>query len=202
MSTFPNTPTCLTRITAVAAGEDEAAWKTLIETYQPAMRGFLLHHGAAEANVDDLVQEVFLKLVEILRSGTYDRRRGKFRAYLSTLLYHELIGSVRRSQARMEHRRVPIEEDSAVVPADAPEAVERAWIAECHAAAVNHVLDNTALAETSKNVFQELERSGDTCEAVAKRMGLSAAAVRQIKSRVGRMVMALERRMLGDGNGN
>ena len=98
----------------------------------------------------------------------------------------------------MEHRRVPVEEDSAVVESEALAAVEREWLAECHEAAVRHILENTALAETSKAVFRELERTGDTCEAVAKRFGLSAVSVRQIKSRILRMVRALEKRMLGD----
>ena len=58
------------------------------------MRGFLLKHGAQDSDVDDLVQNVFAKLVGILREGKYEKCRGRFRAYLSTLLYHELIGSV------------------------------------------------------------------------------------------------------------
>ena len=199
MSAFPKTPTALlTRIAADAAGEDEAVWAELVELYQPAMRGFLLKHGARDSDVDDIMQDVFVKLVGILREGRYDRSRGRFRAYLSTLLYHELIGQVRKARARMEHRCVLIEEDSAVVESDALAVVEREWVAECHDAAVRHILENTALAETSKAVFQELERTGDTCEAVAKRFDLSAASVRQIKSRVSRMVMALEKRLLGD----
>ena len=199
MSAFPKTPTALlTRIAADAAGEDEAVWTELVELYQPAMRGFLLKHGAQASDVDDLVQNVFAKLVGILREGKYDKRRGRFRAYLSTLLLHELIGNVRKAQARMEHRRVPVEEDSAVVKSEALAEVEREWLFECHEAAVRHILEHTALAETSKTVFRELERTGDTCEAVAKRLGLSAASVRQIKSRISRMVQALETRMLGD----
>ena len=199
MSAFPMTPTALlTRIAADAAGEDEAVWTELVELYQPAMRGFLLKHGAQDSNVDDLVQNVFAKLVGILREGKYDKSRGRFRAYLSTLLFHELIGSIRKARVRMEHRRVPVGEDSAVVEPEALAAVECEWLAECHEAAVRHVLENTALAETSKTVFRELERTGDTCEAVAKRLGVSAASVRQIKSRISRMVMALEKRLLGD----
>ena len=199
MSAFPKTPTALlTRIAADAAGEDEAIWAELVELYQPAMRDFLLKHGAQDSDVDDLVQNVFAKLVGVLREGKYDQSRGRFRAYLSTLLFHELIGCVRKARARMEHCRVPVEEDSAVVEPEALAAVEREWLVECHDAAVRHILEHTALAETSKTVFRELERTGDTCEAVAKRLGLSAASVRQIKSRVSRMVLALERRWLGD----
>ena len=199
MSAFPMTPTALlTRIAADAAGEDETVWMELVELYQPAMRGFLLKHGVQDSDVDDIMQNVFARLVGILREGKYDKRRGRFRAYLSTLLYHELIGSVRKAQARMEHRRVPVGEDSAVVESEALAAVEREWLTECHEAAVRHILENTALAETSKTVFRELERTGDTCEEVAKRLGVSAASVRQIKSRITRMVTALEKRMLGD----
>ena len=131
MSAFPNTPTALlTRIAADAAGEDETVWTELVELYQPAMRGFLLRHGAQASDIDDLVQNVFSKLVGILREGKYDKSRGRFRAYLSTLLFHELIGCVRKAQARKEHCRVPVEEDSAVVEPEALAAVEREWLTE------------------------------------------------------------------------
>ena len=199
MSAFPNTPTALlTKIAANASGEDEALWVELVELYQPAMRGFLLRHGVAEDEVDDIVQDVFAKLVGILREGKFDRCRGLFRSYLATLLYHELIGRIRKSRVRMVDRYGPLTEDAALVPPVAPGVVEAGWLAECHAVAVKHILERTALSESSKRVFRELEESGDTCESVAKRLGVSAASVRQVKSRISRMVQALERRMLGD----
>lgn len=205
MSCFPATPTeLLTQIAAQAAGEDEAAWRKLVDLYVPAMYRYLLGHGATEADVDDQVQNVLVKLVGILREGKYDRDRGRFRSYLSTLLVHELIRCVRRAGARGGGRHVPLDDASdeiaaaAKVEPDVYAVLEGDWRRDCRATAVQHVLENTALAETSKRVFQELERTGDSCEAVARRLSMTAASVRQIKSRVGRMVAAVERRLLGD----
>ena len=199
MSGFPNTPVeLLTRIASDASGENETVWAELISLYQPAMREFLRKRAISADEIEDIMQDVFVRLVEILENGKYDRRRGRFRAYLSTLLLHELIGHVRKGRARMEHRRVPLAEDSALVEPEARREVEKTWVAECHAAIVKHILENTALAGSSKRIFKELEESGDTCEAVAKRLGVSAASVRQVKSRISRMVRALEKRMLGD----
>ena len=43
-------------------------------------------------------------------TGSYDKKRGKFRTYLSHLLYNEMIDHYRRAQARREDLHIPIEE--------------------------------------------------------------------------------------------
>ena len=42
-------------------------------------------------------------------------------------------------------------------------------------------------------IFRELLATGDNCAEVARRMNLPAATVRQVKSRVSRMIAAFEK---------
>ena len=196
MSVFPETPTMLlTRIAMQISGEDESVWTEFFELYEPAMRSYLLGQGAKESKVDDIVQEVLVKLVAVLREGRYLKERSRFRTYLSHLLYNEMIDHYRRSRARCEDLHIPIKVTDVEVAPTAGDVLDREWAASRHAAVVAHILEKTALSAQTKRVYRELEDSGDTCEAVAKRLGLTAAAVRQIKSRVGRMVAAFEERL-------
>lgn len=196
MSVFPETPTMLlTRIAVLSTGEDQSVWTEFFELYEPAMRLYLVNRGIDELKAEDIVQDVFVKLVDVLRTGSYDKKRGRFRTYLSHLLYNEMIDHYRRAQARREDLHIPIEEGDIEVASTVGDALDKEWAKARHSAIVAHILQKTALSAQSKRVYQELVTTGDTCEEVAKRMGIKAAAVRQIKSRVGRMVAALEERL-------
>jgi len=197
MSAFPNTPTALlTRIAFELSGDaDELAWTEFFELYEPAMRDFLRRRGLDDPA--DVVQSVFAKLVQILRKGRYDRSRGPFRAYLSTLLCHEMISYLRHGAARGAGRTLPLDGMEIAESNDPALALEICWRQSLHEAVVRHVLEKTALLQQSKDIFAELERTGDSCAEVARRHGLSSAAVRQIRSRVSRMVAAYEKRFGG-----
>jgi RNA polymerase sigma-70 factor (ECF subfamily) len=195
VSIFPQTPTTLlTRIAMHVSGEDESVWTEFFELYEPAMCTYLISRGVNETKVEDIVQDVFVKLVDVLRKNSYDKTRSRFRTYLSHLLYNEMVDQYRRAQTRMEESHIPFNEEDVEIAPTAGDALDREWIEARHRAVVKHILEKTAISDQSKRVYRELESSGDTCEAVAKRLGLKASAVRQIKSRVGRMVAALEKR--------
>jgi len=198
MSAFPDTPTSLlTRIAAELSGEsDELAWTEFFELYEPAMRGFLQRRGLDDAA--DVVQAVFAKLVPLLRNGRYDRSRGPFRAYLSTMLYHEMVSCLRREAVRGAGRNLPLDGLEVAESNDPALGLEITWRQSLHAAVVRHVLEKTALSQQSKDVFEDLERTGDTCAEVARRHRLPSATVRQISSRVSRMVAAYEKRFGGE----
>jgi len=198
MSSFPNTPTALlTRIAAELSGEaDELAWTEFFELYEPAMMDFLRRRGLDDPA--DVVQSVFGKLVQVLRKGQYDRSRGPFRAYLSTMLCHEMISCLRHEAARGAGRTLPLDGMEVAESNDPALGLELGWRQSLHEAVVRHVLEKTALSQQSKDVFAELERTGDSCAEVARRHGLSPATVRQISSRVSRMVAAYEKRFGGE----
>jgi RNA polymerase sigma-70 factor (ECF subfamily) len=196
MSLIPDTPTMLlTRLALQASGEDEAAWTEFFELYTPVMRRFLAFRDVDAGQAEDIIQDVLAKLVTILRNRRYDKERSHFRTYLSHLLYNEMVDHYRRSRRWNEYTDIDKVDCIDETASTAGDALDREWAAAKHKEAVAHILNKTALSEQSKRIYQELEVSGDTCEAVAKRMGLAAATVRQIKSRVGRMVAALERRL-------
>ena len=197
MSMFPNTPTLLlTRIAADISGEDPTAWTEFFELYTPAMRIYLSHHGVEESEIEDIIQDVLVKLVSVLRTGKYNKDRSRFRTYLSRILHNQLVDHHRRALSQRSHLHVPLPEDVADEEiANVGENLDQAWVRSLHMAVVAHILERTALSDNTKRIFRELEISKDTCEEVAKRLGVLSATVRQVKSRVGKMAMALERRL-------
>ena len=79
---FPETPqTLLKKIADLAQGDDAAIWLEFVELYTPPLRHFIcsVNQSLSAADVEDAVQEVFVRLTEVLREGGIDRtkcRRG------------------------------------------------------------------------------------------------------------------------------
>jgi len=91
MHTTP--PTLLERL---RQPHDEAAWRRLLELYTPLLFAWARRCGQGEHDAADLVQEVFVALVQTLPVFQYDQRRGQFRNWLRTLLLNKLRDRKRR----------------------------------------------------------------------------------------------------------
>ena len=201
MTPFPDTSsTLLAKLAERESGIDQAAWCRFFALYQPVMVEFARMRGAGE-EAEDVVQEVFADLAKTFRAGRYAREKGKFKAYLAMMLKNELISRFRRREVRPERNsvsmteaRIEVEKRLQSAPAvySSQDDIED-WKTARHRAAMNHVLEKTALSEQSRRIFRRLLDTGDNCAKVAQGMGVAAATVRQVKSRVSRMIVAFEK---------
>ena len=195
MSRIPETPvTLIARMAAQVTGEDEATWVKFFELYQPVIRHFAEFAGA-RSDIDDVVQDVLLKLVEVFRSGAYRPEKGRFRAFLATITRREVINRWQKAQARAADRHVSLNRTAAqeiAVPPEAAEILDAKWRLAQHAAAVEHVLTRTALAQRSKDVYRAYVLEQKPIGEVAKAFGVSRNVVSQIKTRVDAMIADFE----------
>ena len=156
--------------------------------------------GAGD-DAEDVVQEVFASLAKVFKAGRYVRDKGRFRNYLAKMLRNELVSRLRREQVRpegnsvnlaavdvVENKELRIEPSFAKMGAD-----DATWELARQRAAVEHILSKTALSEQSRRIYRELMETGENCAAVARRLKLPAATVRQVKSRVTRMIAAFKK---------
>lgn len=197
MGTFPDTPvTLLARIAVEATGQrtDEAAWVRLFNLYAPAIRKFAELQGTSAAESEDVAQDIFLRLVAILRNGRYRADAGRFRCYLATLVRNELVSRWRKMQARAAC--VPLDavpdEALAALPPEAAALLDAKWRLARHEAAVEHALTKTALARQSREIYRAYVLEERPIDEVAAACGVSRNVVAQVKVRVNRMVASLE----------
>ena len=195
MSRIPNTPvTLIARMAAQATGEDEATWVKFFELYQPVIRHFAEFAGA-RSDTDDVVQDVMVKLVEVFRSGAYRPEKGRFRAFLATITRREVINRWQKAQVRAADRHVSLNRTTTQEIAVQPEAaaiLDAKWRLAQHAAAVEHVLTRTALAQKSKDVYRAYVLEEKPIGEVAKAFGVSRNVVSQVKTRVDAMIADFE----------
>ena len=199
MANFPDTPvSLLVRLAAEETGvRDEAGWTRLFEMYAPAIRKFAEERGG-DGEEEDVVQEIFTRLVEVLRGGRVKIGGGaaKFRRYLATLIRNELVSRWRRRRARGAGASVSLDDPSAGVEAmvepEAAAVLDAKWRLARHEAAVEWALSKTALSTQSKAVYRAYVIEERPIAEVAAKFGISRNSVSQIKTRVERMVAAIE----------
>lgn len=95
---IPDTPqTLLRKIAEYADGDDAAEWSRFVELYEPVVRQYAAMRGDSAADdADDIVQEIFVRLVEVLRGGEYKKEKGRFRNYLAAMVRRLLINIARK----------------------------------------------------------------------------------------------------------
>ncbi len=170
-------PTLLERLRST---HDEAAWRRLVELYAPLLFSWARRQGIAEHDAADLVQEVFVALVQTLPGFLYDRRRGQFRSWLRTLLLNKLRDRKRRS-AREEKARA-----AAGPGEDQPDAAAQYWEAEYQREVSRRALQllRSDFAAGTWQAFWETAVEGRPAREVARELGCSENAVYAAKCRV------------------
>ena len=192
---YPETSVTLLRTLREArSGVDDAAWARFVDMYGPVVHHLvrLLSPGISDADTDDAVQDVFVKLVNILRSGAYDSAKGKFRTYLSTLVRRLLIDRYREAAARRRDRQVEIEVAEEIAVEDDPGAwMDAKWRIACRMAAERRVMEESALAEQSREVWRLLSVEGLSVKDAARRLGIPSNTVSKIKRRIETRIAAV-----------
>lgn len=192
---YPETSATLLRTLREArSGVDDVAWARFVDMYGPVVHHLvrLLSPGISDADTDDAVQDVFVKLVNILRSGAYDSAKGKFRTYLSTLVRRLLIDRYREAAARRRDRQVEIEVAEEIAVEDDPGAwMDAKWRIACRMAAERRVMEESALAEQSREVWRLLSAEGLSVKEAARRLGIPPNTVSKIKRRIETRIAAV-----------
>ncbi len=96
-SEFHTNPSLIAR---VRDRTDEACWSQFYHFYQPLLARYLRNQGLKEHNANDVIQEVFIRLLRSLPTLELGLKRGRFRSFLWTLTYSALLDEARRVKAR------------------------------------------------------------------------------------------------------
>lgn len=192
MSAFPETSlTLLKKIAVQVTGERDAAWVRFFGLYEPAIKRFVVWHDSSH-DPDDVVQDIFLKLVNVVQSGGYDSSKGSFRAFLATMIRRHLVSLYRKDQARGAGMHVDIDDVEPAMSADVAEQIDLKWRMARHQSAIEHVLTRTAISAQSRDIYRAYVEEGRSLDEVAAQFGVTKAVIYKIKSRVEQMAAIIE----------
>lgn len=175
------------------------AWTELVDLYGPLVDAWCLRYGLEEAARADIGQEIFLAVYKNIGNFDPHREGATFRGWLWRITNNKILERLRRDHgpsarggstgvASMNQIADPfIDSESEFTINDASST----------AGLVRRALDQIrdSFEENTWEAFWRTAALGRTATQVAEEIGLSAASVRQAKSRVLRRL----RQQLGDG---
>ena len=194
MGLFPPTAlTLLHKLAVEVTGGNAVSWVRFFDPYTPAIRWFVEWNDHVH-DPDDVVQEVYLKLVEIIRAGKYNPDKARFRTFLALLIRRQLIALYRQDQARHVADRCSIDDltEELSVPSDQREKIDLDWAKAKHEAAVEHVLTKVAMKAQSRDIYRAYVIEERSVEDVAAAFGVTPDIIYKVKSRVNKMIAAVE----------
>lgn len=198
MAVVPETSTTLLR--DLAADSRHARWAEFIDRYRPMMEAFL-RRNFPQVEVEDLVQETFIALVDILRNYRYaPDETGAFRNYLTGILRHRALhvrrGDMRRSDRQEEAWKLMDMQDSP------NEQEERAWREAIYEIALRQFREDETIRPEMRQVFERVAVKGESAQDVAVSLQMTRANVDKIKSRAMAHVRKIVQKLAeADGHG-
>jgi RNA polymerase sigma-70 factor (ECF subfamily) len=159
---------------------DPGAWDRFVSLYAPLIYTWGRHVGLQDQDAADLVQEVFVKLVEVLPTFHYDAHK-KFRGWLRTVT----LNTWRDRGKRRGTRPLP-GDDVALAELAAPDNPDSFWEAAYRREVVHRALTlmKADFQPATWKAFWEQAVVGRPAREVASELGLSAGAVYAAKLRV------------------
>ena len=97
MDQFQTRPTLLARVRDRA---DAESWREFYEYYQPLLMRYLRRLGIQEHAADDVIQDVFSRLLRTIPEFRLGGKPGRFRGYLWKVTYSALVDQARQFKAQ------------------------------------------------------------------------------------------------------
>lgn len=183
-----------------AEADANVNWWRFAELYEDAIKSYARQKGSKDP--DDTLQEVNLLLLDVFQNRKYDPAKGKFRAFLKTIIKNAVLMSLRKAQSRPEGHAFSMDgvRDSEDDPnagllfqaememATSGESVvdshDQEWVHALYEASVKQVMRNPAISPLYKKVYRFYAMDGHSVAETAKTFGIDRNLVSQIKVRV------------------
>jgi RNA polymerase sigma-70 factor, ECF subfamily len=156
------------------------AWEHFVSLYTPLIWSWARRVGLQEPDAADLVQDVFVTLLQVMPTFTYDRNQS-FRRWLQTVTLNKWRKARKRPANRLAGEQLERPED---VPAN--DGLEQFWEEEYRRHVVGQAirLMQTDFGESTWKACLEVVVSQRRAAEVAAELGLTVKAVYEAKFRV------------------
>lgn len=154
-------------------------WPRFVHLYSPLLFYWAKRLGLQDQDAADLVQDVFMHLLDQMPKFAYDRN-GSFRSWLRTVIMNKWREKQRRSSLPVADNKNVAEQACGMDPAEA--LWEREY--QQHVARLALCLMQSEFQETTWKACWEVVVNDRSAEEVARELNLTLGAVYAAKSRV------------------
>jgi len=168
-----------------ARSNDQQSWNRMTTLYRPLVAFWCRQANCPDAEVEDVIQEIFAAVAAGLAGFRHDRPGDTFRGWLRGITRNQVLMYFRRNQGRPQPEggsdalgRLQELPD----PLSGSTEDETAEVSQWYRRAVEQVRGE--FEERTWHMFWRTAIDGRTTQAVAEELQATPAAVRQAKSRV------------------
>lgn len=180
----------------VSEGKDPSAWPEFCGRYEELIRRFAQRRGVRGADGDDVVQDVLLALNRAMPGFEYDPQKGKFRAYLKTIVIRAIVRKFRDDSGAASLEQI----NQATWIQAADQQVDDLWEDEWRQHHLRRALKvvETEFGTGDVQCFREYVIAGKDANVVAQQLGMSIAQVYQAKHRMLKRLRTVIAEQVGD----
>ncbi len=156
-------------------------WERFVRLFTPLLRRWAMRFGVSDSSIEDLLQELFVVLIQKLPEFRYDPSRS-FRAWLWTVFRHSTVAW----QQRQSRRGLLLEELESSEKFSTPDSILEATEAEYRRYLLSRIVQivQTDFPETTWRIFQQVVIAGRPGAEVAREFGVTVNAVYLTRSRI------------------
>jgi RNA polymerase sigma-70 factor (ECF subfamily) len=182
--------TLLERVKRLDAHE---SWQAFYNAYWSAILRYARKLGLSDDQAQEVLQETMVTLMRVLPNFSYDRRKGKFRNFLLTIVHRRSLAALRRAKGLPD---VSLDSDDPwgrqalkeLLPAEAVDSAEREaeqlWREAVMEDCLARLEANPALDDGTFAAFRAYVIERRPAAEVAAEFGLKENALYQIKNRL------------------
>lgn len=179
------------------------AWQEFFHLYWGAITRYARKLGLSQHQAEEVLQETMVALMRILPEFEYDRRRGRFRNFLLTIVHRKSLAVLRRSR---RESALPFDtHDGATTrwteeqPSELAIEALRRWREAVVEEALQRLRGDPTLGENTFAIFHAYAVERRPTAEVAAQFGVKENAVYQIKNRLLRRLQAEVAELLRSG---
>lgn len=201
---FPATrPSLLSRLRHDSATHRAGGWRDFFERYAPAVYRVALYRGMKPHDADDVVQQTMLAVSAHIGDFRYERDRGKFRQWVTTVAGNKIRDLLRAQKSREGSCKHVSLEASGYDVIDDVINDDEVWRREWEAQDLLYFLDRIRdeISPRRYEAFNLYALQGCSAKETAKTMGMSVNHVYVTRTMVIQRIRKLMQEF-HDGNGD
>jgi RNA polymerase sigma-70 factor (ECF subfamily) len=185
-------------------GEDQAAWNRFFDVYNGILERFAAKLRFQSQERDDLVQDVWCRVIQDLPQYRHDASKGGFRRWLYTIVQCRAIDHARYRRARAYLKKKPVggrtilHAANEVEPAEPAELLDREFKRQVVRTAIEHFRKQASPADWE--VFELCRLQGLSGPAAAAKLGIPPATLRKRLERATARLRAAILDIVGPGD--
>ena len=173
-----------TLIVRIKNRDDEQAWSEFVSYYRSFIRVILKYLNVSENDIEDLAQDVLLKIWKALEKLNFDSERARFRTWMTAVIRNAVIDFQRAKKRKIKTVDSDNPLDAEKFPLDNDEftqIVDKEWRVHI----TNMALDNirSSFSGNAMEVF-EMHLNQASIAEIAKSLNLAESSVYKLRKRV------------------